>query len=430
MRVTGLGKVVILLLILGAAVGGWRAFQTLGAKNSGSGKGNGSLFQSPFGNKSNGNNGNNDGSNNGNGNNGNGNNGNGNGNGSSTGTDGPANTGTGGDVAAEDNEILLLTSATKKGWLLDQIEKFNAQNNGKYRITTKFMETRDAMHAILECKVKPAIWSPSSTIWTARLAQAWQQKNGQPILNLDDAESYRVFFRSPLVFLTTRSKLPKLKPILTGGWDKLRSSSGVKFSHPDPLTSNGGMMTIGLILADYASQTGGDPTEVANSTKFRTYLQSLERGLVFDLPAQGGSSALFKAFVANPNRYDFITTYESNAIDEAIKNPQIAVIYPNPTAVSESVGAVLQGDWLSSTQQQGAREFLQFLGTQQAMREGLAYHFRPAQSGGTLSISTTLNQLRGQGFQQSFSAVELPPYTALNDAAFQWRLHVAKLPAQ
>ncbi len=426
MRVTGLGKIVILLLILGAAVGGWRAFQSLNGKGG---------LQSPLGGSKN--SGGNSGTNNRNGssNNGfnNGNNGsdNGGGNGSgdtsSTGTD----AGTGGDVAANGNEILLLTSATKRGWLIDQIGKFNTQNNGKYRITTKFLETRDAMHAILEGKVKPALWSPSSTIWTARLAQAWQQKNGKPILNLDDADSYRVFFRSPLVFLTTKQKLPLLKPILTGGWDKLRQASGkVKFAHADPLTANSGMMTLGLILADYAQQTGGDPTDIAGSEKFRTYMQSLERGLVFDLPAQGGSSALFKAFVANPNRYDFITTYESNAIDEAIKNPQIAVIYPNPTAVSESVGAVLQGDWLSSTQQEGARAFLQFLGTQQAMREGLAYHFRPAQSGGTLSISNTLNQLRGQGFQQSFSAVELPPYEALNAAAFQWRTHVAHMPPQ
>ncbi len=423
MRVTGLGKIVILLLILGAAIGGWRAFQTLGAKSGGTGNGNGkggSSFPSLFGNKSKGgnSNGNNDGSNSNDG------------SGQSSTRNGGATDANSGDVAAADNEILLLTSATKKGWLLDQIGKFNAQNGGKYRVTTKFMETRDAMHAILEGKVKPAIWSPSSTIWTSRLAQAWQQKNGKPILNLDDTTSYRVFFRSPLVFLTTKAKLPKLKPILGGGWDKLRTSSGIKFSHPDPLTSNGGMMTIGLILADYASQTGGDPTEIANSAKFRLYLQQLERGLVFDLPAQGGSSSLFKAFVKDPNRYDFITTYESNAIDEAIKNPQVAVIYPNPTAVSENVGAVLQGDWLSNTQQEGARAFLQFMGSEAAMREGLAYHFRPAQSGGTLSITNTLNQLRGQGFQQSFSAVELPPYTALNDAAFQWRLHVAKLPAQ
>lgn len=228
------------------------------------------------------------------------------------------------------------------------------------------------------------------------------------------------------MFLTTKERLPKLKPILSGGWDKIRqSSANLKFSHADPLTANSGMMTLDLILADYAQQTNSDPNDVASTPKFRQYLQGLERGLVFDLPAQGGSSALFKAFVADPNRYDFITTYESNAIDEAMQNRKVAVIYPNPTAVSESVGAVLQGDWLSPTQQEGAREFLKFLSSDRSTREGLAYHFRPARSGGALSLNNTLSNLRNQGFQPGFSAVELPPYDALNSAAFQWKKYVA-----
>ncbi len=395
MRITGMGKFVLFLLIVGIAIGGWRFYQQQ--------NGSATPFKLPSLSSNNNN---------------------------TSATANKSENASGnfatGALAAQDNEILLLTSATKRGWLLDQIEKFNQENQGKYRVTTKFMETRDAMHAILQGDVQPAIWSPSSTIWTARLATAWKADHERPILNLDDPTSYRVFFRSPLVFLTTKEKLPKLKPILGSGWDKLRAASAnLKFSHADPLTANSGMMTLGLILADYAQQTNSDPNDVASTTKFRAYLQGLERGLVFDLPAQGGSSALFKAFVADPNRYDFITTYESNAIDEAMQNRKVAVIYPNPTAVSESVGAVLQGDWLSNTQQEGAREFLKFLGSDRSTREGLAYHFRPARSGGTLSLNNTLSNLRNQGFQPGFSAVELPPYDALNSAAFQWKKYVA-----
>jgi ABC-type sulfate transport system substrate-binding protein len=204
----------------------------------------------------------------------------------------------------------------------------------------------------------------------------------------------------------------------------------LKWSHADPLSANSGMMTLGLMLADYTQQTGSDPMIAAGSTKFRTYVNGISRGLVFDLPAQGGSSALNKAFLQNPNRYDFITTYESNAIEAALNDPNIAVIYPNPTAVSENVGAILNGDWLSDTQREGARAFLQFLGSEQSLREGLGYYFRPAQSGGNLSLSPVLNKLRAQGFQQSFSSAELPSYEALNAAAFAWRNSVGKKAAQ
>ena len=412
MQVTRLGKFIVLILLIGAAAGGWRVWQNAGK----SGGGGTSVFPNGNGGKSG------DGS--------------GNLNGGASGASGSGDGGTfTGSAAGQGNEILLLTSNTKKGWLLDEIAKFNANNDGKYRVVTKFIETREAMHAILDGKVKPAIWSPSSTIWTARLSQAWQQKTGNAIIDRGNAETYRVFFRSPLVFLTTKNKVATLKPILKS-WDTFRTKSGakvswgkLKWSHADPLSANSGMMTLGLILADYTNQTGADPSVAADSEKFRAYLRGIERGLVFDLPAQGGSSALAKAFLRDTNRYDFISTYESNAIEAAQNDSNLAVIYPSPTVVSESVGAVLNGDWLSDTQRQGARAFLQFLGSEQSMREGLQYYFRPAQSGGTMSLAPILSQLRAQGFQQSFTSIELPPYEALNAAAFQWRTHIARQPA-
>ena len=427
MRVTGLGKFIILLLIAGAAFGGWRLFQNTNKSGANSGSANNG-GNSLFGKNNSANNGGNSNASNSNGSSTRSN------DGSGSNTNSANGTFTGGTTASG-NEILLVTSNTKKGWLIDQIAKFNASNNGQYKIVTRFIETREAMHAILEGKVKPAIWSPSSTIWTQRLGQAWQQKNGNALLNLNDGDSYRVFFRSPLLFMTTKRKLPALKPVLRS-WETLRASNGrtsqgrLKWSHADPLSANSGMMTLGLMLADYTSQTGADASIAASSAKFRTYVSGISRGLVFDLPAQGGSSALTKAFLQDPNRYDFITTYESNAIEAALNDPNIAVIYPNPTAVSENVGAILNGDWLSETQREGARAFLKFLGSEQSLREGLGYYFRPAQSGGNLSLSPVLGKLRAQGFQQSFSSAELPPYEALNAAAFAWRNSIGKRATQ
>jgi hypothetical protein len=428
MRVTALGKLVILLLVLGAAVGGWRAFQSKSAGGSGG-------LQLPFGganntvNNSN-NNGNRNGGNAGN-NSGNNNSGN---NGASNVGGNTSSTGNGGGTTANSNEVLLVTNPSKKDWLLGQIDGFNAQNNGRYRIVTKLVATREAMHDILTGKLKPAIWAASSTVWPTRLTQVWQQKNGKALVDANDPASYRVFFRSPLVFLTSKQKAASLRPVLGGSqaWSNLRASNGKwKFAHSDPLTANSGMMTLGLVMANYADQTAqGDLNQVATSAKFRTFMQQMSRGLVYDLPAEAGTSALTKAFAKDPNRYDFITTYESNALEVAQANPQLAVIYPNPTVVSETVGALINGDWLSDTQREGAKAFLQYLGTEDALRQGLKSHFRPTQASGTLSLSNELSQMRGQGFQQSFSSIELPPYEALNSAAFQWRTYVARKPAQ
>lgn len=401
MRLTGLGKFVILIIALGVAIGGWRVWQA----QSG---GKGGDFQLPR---------------------------------VALPTGGENNRRDTRDTEGSSaNDILLVTSASKKGWLQDQIERFNSANQGKYRVTTKFLETREAMHAILDGNVKPVLWSPSSTIWTARLAQAWREKNNASLLELSDPGAYRVFFRTPLVFLTTRQKANFFRPLLGGSrpWEAVRQLSMRRrktpwghfhFSHADPLNANSGMMTLGLMVADYSQQTGQEPADVVASTRFRSYIRELEHGLVYDLPAEGGSSALVKAFLQDPARYDFITAYENAALDALPQHPNIAVIYPNPTAVSEHVVAMLNGEWVSAEQSEGARQFIRFLGSEESLRWGVKYNFRPAQAGSAASLAPALSRHRAHGFQQSFSAVELPPYEVLNNAAFQWRIHVAKKPA-
>ena len=187
-------------------------------------------------------------------------------------------------------------------------------------------------------------------------------------------------------------------------------------------------MTLGLILADYGQRTGqsGILDKVATDKKFWKYLTELEKGLVYDDAAEKGTTALTKAFIADPSRYDFITAYESAALEGVAENPNLAVIYPNPTAVSEHAVTLLSGaGWITPTQKEGALAFIQFLGGKESLESGIKYHFRPAQSGGGLSLNSELSRYSGQGFSQTYSSIELPSYQALNTVTFQWRKRVA-----
>lgn len=408
MKLTGAGKFVILLLALGLAVGGFRFWQGSGGK-----LGNLNLPKMP------------DMSGNRNG-----------GAGSGDASGNPS-----GNPSGSTGEIELVSSPSKKGWLNEQIEKFNNSNGKGFRVKFTPLETREAMHAILDGTAKPVIYCPSNTSWTQRLQEAWAAKNpGRPILNLDDPTSYRVFFRTPIVFLTTKSKANFLRSQLgtTDGWDNLRALSmgrkrapwgRFKWAHADPLTANSGNMTLGLMLAYFAeaSGQGGAPQSVATSSRFRTFMKEISRSLVYDLPAESGSSALLKAFVENPSRYDVITAYENTALETISQNPNFAVIYPTPTVSSEHVVAVLNGDWVSNAQKQAAQAFMAFLGTPDSLREGAKYRFRPA-TGSSTSLQAEITRLSDAGFRQSVSSIDLPPYEALNAAVFQWRIHIAKKP--
>lgn len=403
MRLTGAGKLVIFMLVLGFGFGAWRMLSK--------GKPGGFSLPSKTGTSQNSNTGNNGG----NGSNGGGNN-------------VPTTNSSGATV------ITLLTSSSKKGWMQDEIEKFNQANNGRYEISTTFAETREAMHAILSGAQQPVLYAPSSSLWAARLDEVWQEKKGKRLIEMDNIGSFRTYFRSPIVFATTQNKAAFLRPRLggTNGWAAMRSLCNgrtkapwgrFRFGTADPLSANSGMLTLGSMLYDYGQQTGMNQSFVglASSGGFQGFLRDIKKGLVFDADARKGSSALFNAFISDPGRYDVISTYENLALDAASSNPNLAVIYPRPATISDYSVAILSGPWVTPEQKQGAQEFMKFLGTEQSLRDGLKYNFRPARESGSLNLHSPLSAYRAQGFQTDFAAAELPPYQALNAANAQWK---------
>ena len=330
-------------------------------------------------------------------------------------------------------EIQIISSNTKKGWLADQINAFNAKQGNGVQVVARAVETREAMTGILNGQYKPALWSPSSVIWADRLGEVWQDKTRQSLLDTGDVNSYRQIFKSPIVFLTTREKAKFLRPLLEkDAWSNIRKISAgqirvpygkFKWAHADPLNANSGMLTMALILSDYAQKNGqgGAINNVAKSVAFRDYLGELEKDFVADDAVKNGSSALVKAFAEDPSRYDFVTAYEAAALEQVIKNPDFVVIYPGPTVNAEQAIAALDWPDLSEEQRKAARDFLAFLASKSSVESGLKEYFRPSRGD-----NPAISRYKSAGFQSSYNAIEVPPYLALNDAGYGWGKVVAK----
>ena len=86
--------------------------------------------------------------------------------------------GGGGTGSGSNGDIEVLTTGTKQAWLQQEIDRFNSQHQGQYHLTLKLIESREAMHDILAGKEQPAVWSPSSPVWIARLGEVWGQQHG------------------------------------------------------------------------------------------------------------------------------------------------------------------------------------------------------------------------------------------------------------
>ena len=331
---------------------------------------------------------------------------------------------------AEGGDILISTSGTKQKWMQAEIDKFNAQSTSG-KASLQLAESRDAMQGILAGKFQPTIWSPSSPIWVYRLADLWPKEHGgAQIAEVSNTQVYRTLFKSPLVFLTTRAKATFLRPILSGPapWAGVRQLSmgqrkapwgKFRFAYADPLNASSGTLTMSLIISEYGRlHSSNDLAAAAGTPEFATYLSQINRAYVRD-PLATGSSSLEKAYAANPGSRDFITAYESAALAAVERDPNLAIIYPSPTAVSDQTATLLSAAWISPAQKATALAFLDFIGKPEALDDGVQYFFRPSQNGAA-ALSARLGPNSRAQFQPQYTTIDLPPYDALNEAAAQW----------
>ena len=333
---------------------------------------------------------------------------------------------------AQAGDILVSTTGTKQKWMESEIALFNAQSRSG-KATLALMESRDAMKGILGGSLQPAVWSPSSPVWVYRLADLWPAAHGgAQIADVSGSETYRVLFKSPLVFLTTKEKAGFLRPLLSGPapWEGVRRLGlgqthapwgAFHFAYADPLNASSGTLTMSLIISEYAREHGGanDLSATAATPGFAAYLSQVNRAYVRDSGAVG-SSALEKAYAADPNSRDFITAYESAALAAVERNPDLVMIYPSPTAVADQSAVLLSAPWVSDSQKATAHAFLDFISRSEALNDGVQYYFRPSQNGAE-ALGRRLGPAAKAQYQASYTQIELPPYDALNEAAAQWR---------
>jgi len=331
--------------------------------------------------------------------------------------------------------ISLVTTQSKRDWVTDQIYQFN-YTHPQVHVTFKFIESRSAMQAILFGKETPDLWSPDSPSLVTALVDNWSKAHHTTIVDTTNPETFRVFQRSPLVFLTTKTKALYLRPILSSRnpWEGIRKLGAsptstpwhsFSFVHADPTNDATGLLMLALILNAYASDRGQNANlpNIASSDDFGQYLSQVEQGL--RRSPNVGTFDITKSYIANTSSADFIVTTESAALAAAVANPNLAVIYPNPTAVTEESVCILNGPWLTPDKQQAAEQFMQYISQSEATKSGIKLYMRPASGAEDSSYSPRLTQHSSQGFSPLYSAVELPSYATLNAALFQWCKHVS-----
>jgi hypothetical protein len=290
-------------------------------------------------------------------------------------------------------ELGIAYGTEKQRWLQWAVDEFAKTRDGKkIKVNLIPMGSLEGAHALLNGDQRIHVWSPASALYKDTFVQEWQVKYSQsPILKEEPLAL------SPMVFVFWDERyqafLPKYKVVTfatlaqalqeKGGWESIAQKPEwglFKLGHTHPNESNSGLMTIVLAAYSYQKKTKDLELKDVVDVGFQNWLQNFERG-VSGLSNSTGNM-MREMVLKGPSSYDALIVYESVAIDY-LKNAegrwgQLHVVYPEYNSWNDNPYYIIDAPWSSKDQRKAAETFLQFLLSEPIQKESLNHGFRPA----------------------------------------------------
>ena len=334
--------------------------------------------------------------------------------------------------------VTVLASPEKQTLLTSLVARFNktkAQVDGRpIQTTVTYMESGEMLDAVLSGQQRPVVVSPASSTWLTQLNAGWRSSTNS---ELPLAADPHPLFVSPIVIGMWENMARALGyPDKMLGWTEIISATldargwgafghsewgQFRFAHASPDTDSGRLATLAAFYAGARKVRGLTTADMQNPAVL-DYVRNIERGVVqygesgaalLDLMRQRGQAALSAAVME-----------EQALLQFNLGRPQqrLIAIYPKEgTFWADHPFAVLNGDWVSTEQQQAARLLLSFLLADEQQRTVLAAGYRPANLNITLDGSP-ISTANGVDPLQPKTLLAVPDATVLATVRNAWVL--------
>jgi len=344
----------------------------------------------------------------------------------------------GGFFSGNNATIGVAYGTEKRNWLEWAVQEFAKSKEGK-NITVNLipMGSLEGAHAIINGDQRINAWSPASSLYKEAFVQDWQVKNGgNPILKEEQlALSPMVFVWWDERYQEFIKKYPKpdfdsIQKALNekGGWATIANKPEwglFKFGHTNPNESNSGLMTIVLAAYTFHQKTRDLNLNEVVDVKFQTWLAGLERGVTGMSNSTG--NMMREMVLKGPSSFDALYVYESVAIDY-LKNAEgrwgsIRVSYPQYNAWNDNPYYILDASWSTPEQRKAAQAFLDFLLSERIQQEALKHGFRPANTNVAVRTpESPFTQFQRYGVQLDIGNVCEPPKAeVVNNLLASWQ---------
>ncbi len=290
------------------------------------------------------------------------------------------------------------SSNTKEDWMNAVVAQFNQEQHGLPSgevifVRVKHVTSGGSQRAILEGTSMPAVWSPGDQSWIDGANQVWRDRTGSPLV--PDPCTPTVY--APIGFAMWRPMAEALgwpdEPISwddlvqlsadPAGWEALGHPEWgqFKFGHTHPDYSNSGLLMLTALAYSVEGRTSGliasevysaEVEQAFRGLEQNTYHYGIQNRPLMQLLAQRG-----------PGYLHAITSSEAEVLKanaeyvDTLRYPLVFIFPAKGTYWSEQPYCILDADWVSDQQEQGAGIFRDYLLAAERQEMAITYYLRP-----------------------------------------------------
>jgi Ca-activated chloride channel family protein len=306
--------------------------------------------------------------------------------------------------------VTLASSNTKRNWLDQVVEQFNAEGQttaaGNHIVAeVEHVTSGGSMNAILDGNLTPVAWSPGDGSWVEQINQTWQQRANKPI----NSQECQATVFAPLGFAMWRPMAEALGwPDTPIGWDTIvdlaadpegwasygRPEWGqFRFGHTHPGYANSGLLSMTAFVHGVVDSEGQllpaqvyEAEDAMRALEQSTSKYGRQAPALLELMARQGPSFLHGAAVPEADTVRFNVER-----GDELQFP-LAFIFPaGGTIWADHPYCVLDNaDWVSEEQAEAAAIFRDHLLDRQQQELAVDNYLRPLDSSIALHAPLTL----------------------------------------
>jgi hypothetical protein len=334
--------------------------------------------------------------------------------------------------------ITMLASDDKKDWIQAAANEFG-RKRPDIDLNVQVMSSIDGLNAILSRQITPILWSPSESLDLDYLQYRWTKEFGTKLFETDGEDAPRSLARSPIVWLSWRTRVDALNAAIAAGkikpeevwaqiacagvpikadgtwtpaaarWDqldlfknlpanpdaapaKMSAWNEILFHHTDPTHSSAGFGAIYMMaygFPDRPLQLGlpqnrgsyADSEDLGlRQEPFQTWFRRCQR-IRRDFPASL-ETLTRRLSQFGPDNYDIVVTYENLALQNMLTfnnrwSEQPYLFYPPVSIWADHPIVILNSAQMQRDQRDAARDWIAFLLAPERQRALIGFGLRP-----------------------------------------------------